>query len=126
MAKPARVVVSKDGPYVVTGNVRLSRQIIGTDSEGGSETWIEGEIVAGGEKYSLCRCGHSKKKPFCDGTHTKIGFDGNLWGPDFKYTFICATDRKSGTLGLEEAWFVYKFMDKFLGEGLSVEAGQDS
>jgi hypothetical protein len=55
----------------------------------------------------------------------KIGFDGNLWGPDFKYTFIWATDRKSGALGLEEAWFVYKFMDKGpLPESLSVQAGQ--
>ena len=75
-ASNARVIVSKNGPYMVTGNVPLSRQIIGTDSEGGSETWIEGEIFPGGEKYSLCRCGHSNKKPFCDGTHAKIGFDG--------------------------------------------------
>ncbi len=29
-----------------------------------------------GEKFALCRCGHSNNKPFCDGTHKKIGFDG--------------------------------------------------
>lgn len=55
----------------------------------------------------------------------KIGFDGNLWGPDFKYTCIWATDRKSEAFGLEEVWFMYKFGD--LGvfpEPLSIQAGQ--
>jgi hypothetical protein len=36
MAKPARVVVSKDGPSLVTGGPPLSRQTIVTDAEGGS------------------------------------------------------------------------------------------
>jgi CDGSH-type Zn-finger protein len=72
----ARVVISKDGPYVVTGNVPLSKQTIITDKEGGSEKWQEGKTFPAQEKYALCRCGQSKKKPFCDGTHTKIGFDG--------------------------------------------------
>jgi CDGSH-type Zn-finger protein len=30
--------------------------------------------LAGKEKIALCRCGASVKKPFCDGTHSKIGF----------------------------------------------------
>jgi len=72
----ARVVVSKNGPYVVTGGVPLATQTIGTDTGGGSETWRESGTFPLAEKYALCRCGHSNKKPFCDGTHTKIGFDG--------------------------------------------------
>jgi CDGSH-type Zn-finger protein len=72
----ARVVISKDGPYLVTGSPPLSRQTIITDSDGGSERWQEGETFAVPKNYALCRCGHSKNKPFCDGTHTKIGFDG--------------------------------------------------
>jgi hypothetical protein len=55
----------------------------------------------------------------------KIGFDGNLWGPDLKYVFIWATDRKSGTLGLEEAFAIYKLGDfGILPEPVSIQAGQ--
>ena len=55
----------------------------------------------------------------------KLGFDGNLWGPALKYTFIWSTDRKSGTLGLEEAYVIYKMGDfGTLPEALSVQAGQ--
>ncbi len=81
MSKPkneARVVVAKDGPYQVSGNIPLSKQTIGTNAESGSEKWIAGAPLAAREKYSLCRCGHSKNKPFCDGTHSRIGFDGTV------------------------------------------------
>ncbi len=76
MAKELRVVVSKDGPYMVTGGPPLSRQTIVTDAEGGSERWQEGETFKVRDSYALCRCGHSNTKPFCDGTHETIGFDG--------------------------------------------------
>ena len=71
-----RIVVAKDGPYLVTGSVPLAKQTIHTDGEGGSESWVEGKTFPALEKYSLCRCGHSTSKPFCDGTHAKVGFDG--------------------------------------------------
>jgi CDGSH-type Zn-finger protein len=76
MAKSARVVISKDGPYMVTGGPPLSRQTIVAGANGDSERWQEGETLAVRETYALCRCGHSNNKPFCDGTHAKIGFDG--------------------------------------------------
>jgi CDGSH-type Zn-finger protein len=72
----ARIAVLRDGPYIVTGNVPLTEQIIVTDAEGGSESWKEAASFPAQEKYALCRCGQSKKKPFCDGTHVKVGFDG--------------------------------------------------
>lgn len=72
----ARVVVSRDGPYIVSGSVPLAKQIIVTDAAGGSESWTEGKTIPARANYALCRCGASKTKPFCDGTHEAIGFDG--------------------------------------------------
>ncbi|MEV4894597.1 CDGSH iron-sulfur domain-containing protein [Nonomuraea sp. NPDC055795] len=39
-------------------------------------TWQTGEPLETEDTYALCRCGHSRSKPFCDGTHAVIGFDG--------------------------------------------------
>ena len=72
----AHVLVSEDGPYIVTASVPLSKQIIGTDKQGGSETWEQGKVYEAGETYSLCRCGNSRTKPFCDGSHLRTHFDG--------------------------------------------------
>jgi len=55
------VQVNKGGPYLVKGKFVF----VGTD---GKEEVKEGSIA-------LCRCGASNNKPFCDGTHRKIGFD---------------------------------------------------
>jgi len=59
------IEVSKDGPYHVRGAVELLGVTLG---EGAQE-----------ERVALCRCGHSKNKPFCDGQHwsTKFSDPGN-------------------------------------------------
>jgi len=54
----------ENGPYRVAGPVRV------IDSEGN-----EYDLGGRGEVIALCRCGASTTKPFCDGTHSKIGFD---------------------------------------------------
>jgi CDGSH-type Zn-finger protein len=72
-----RVVVSPNGPYIVTGDPPLSEQTIVTDATGEAESWQQGaEVSVPAARYALCRCGKSGKKPFCDGTHARIGFDG--------------------------------------------------
>ena len=50
-----------NGPYLVNGPVRI------VDADGNEYT-TERDVIA------LCRCGGSTTKPFCDGTHSKIGF----------------------------------------------------
>lgn len=71
-----KIVVSENGPYLVSGKVPLRVQIIVPDEEGMSWDWKTGKTFETGNEYSLCRCGRSKQKPFCDGTHSAIGFDG--------------------------------------------------
>jgi CDGSH-type Zn-finger protein len=71
-----KITVTKNGPYIVTGNVPLVQEEICNDAEGYCRTWRKTKEFPTVEQYALCRCGHSKNKPFCDGTHAKIGFDG--------------------------------------------------
>jgi len=76
MGRICRIKVTKNGPYLVSGNVPLVKQIIVTDKQGFSLKWKEGQEYPAKESYSLCRCGHSKNMPYCDGSHAKVGFDG--------------------------------------------------
>lgn len=47
-----------------------------TNDAGESVSWLETEVLNRPDRYALCRCGHSCSKPFCDGTHDGVGFDG--------------------------------------------------
>lgn len=80
-----RVTITARGPYVVSGNVPLSVQVIVADREGYSVEWAHSEAFETQESYSLCRCGASGNKPFCDGTHAAIGFDGTLTASRIPY-----------------------------------------
>jgi CDGSH-type Zn-finger protein len=72
-----KVLIKKDGPYVVSGNLPLSKEIIITDRNGDPVEWRKGKQFPNQESYALCRCGQSKNKPYCDGFHTKIDFHGS-------------------------------------------------
>jgi len=37
----------------------------------------DGNVVETKTDFSLCRCGHSKEKPYCDGSHKAAGFEAN-------------------------------------------------
>jgi CDGSH-type Zn-finger protein len=64
MADP-NIRVIPNGPYRVTGPIKI------TDPQGNEIAIDEGRGV------SLCRCGHSENKPYCDGTHGRIGFQAS-------------------------------------------------
>jgi CDGSH-type Zn-finger protein len=71
-----KIVVRKDSSLLVTGGVPLAIQTIVPNKDGLSWQWQEGKKFPDKPKYSLCRCGHSKTKPYCDTSHKEIGFDG--------------------------------------------------
>jgi CDGSH-type Zn-finger protein len=76
-SKKCHIRVTKNGPYLVQGNLHLSEQIIIADAEKTALKWQEGKRYPAKEVYALCRCGQSQNKPFCDGTHAKVNFNGS-------------------------------------------------
>lgn len=60
-SKPPTISCRPNGPYLVTGLESLHNS--------------RGEAIATEQTMALCRCGGSQNKPFCDGSHKKIGFD---------------------------------------------------
>lgn len=71
--EPVTIVPYKDGPYLVRGPFSLR------DPDGEP-------IPVSRRTIALCRCGKSRTRPFCDGTHKLIGFrapgSGETWPPD--------------------------------------------
>jgi len=63
MAEPVVIRCRENGPYVVTGPVKV------LDHHG-----REFVVPAGKDNVALCRCGHSQNRPFCDGSHRGCGF----------------------------------------------------
>ncbi|SET93749.1 Zn-finger domain of CDGSH type-containing protein [Salinibacillus kushneri] len=61
MSEKVTIKVNDNGSYRIKGDVEL------VDSEG--------NVFETKSSFSLCRCGHSGNKPFCGGTHKKIGFE---------------------------------------------------
>lgn len=57
------IKINDNGPLIVQGEFQL------IDAQGN-------EVPV--KKAALCRCGGSTTKPFCDGTHSKIGFQGAI------------------------------------------------
>ncbi|HWI21944.1 MAG TPA: CDGSH iron-sulfur domain-containing protein [Baekduia sp.] len=70
MADPdeTRITPYRNGPYLVRGAISLVDQ-------NGAEIPVNRKVIA------LCRCGRSRMRPFCDGTHKAFGFEAES-GPD--------------------------------------------
>ena len=85
------IQVARDGPYYVRGAIRLE----GADFGAGASI----------EHYALCRCGASRNKPFCDGSHWYAGFH------DLEELTISKANRAAG--GEEEGWAELGKADEF-------------
>jgi CDGSH-type Zn-finger protein len=132
--------VLKNGPYLVVGKVPISEQIIIVDEQGIPIEWRIGKTYPVQEKCILCRCGSSKNKPYCDGTHAKIGFDGSetknmplyrelakvIDGPELKLTDaegICASARFCHRAG--EIWNLVPRSDDAISKQIAIEEACD-
>jgi 3-phenylpropionate/trans-cinnamate dioxygenase ferredoxin subunit len=62
-----KITITENGPYKVEGAEGL--ELVGPD---GAMVPVTRDTVF------LCRCGGSTTKPFCDGTHSRIGFEGAM------------------------------------------------
>jgi CDGSH-type Zn-finger protein len=62
-----KITVKKNGPYRIEAEEGVIEMF---DADGNKYD------LTGKPAFSLCRCGGSVNKPFCDGTHSKIGFQG--------------------------------------------------
>ena len=61
-----KVIVRNNGPIRIEGVIQLFDQEGNAFGLGGRTT------------ISLCRCGHSENKPFCDGSHSRVGFQSEV------------------------------------------------
>ncbi len=108
------ITASKNGPYFVTGEVELK---------------ADGVTPRVAERYALCRCGASKRKPFCDGTHWAMGFDesrglqAGFWVPPLgvkRFSLVVGGLLIAGTavaiLGIEAAgkWSARGFLTQLI------------
>ncbi len=60
MSDPVTITTNTDGPLRVVGQVTIAD--------------ADGTVIKETSEAFLCRCGQSANKPFCDGTHKKVGW----------------------------------------------------
>ncbi len=70
MSDPVEIVCNSNGSLRVSGDFVIKDQAGKTFG------------LAGRKTISLCRCGHSNNKPFCDGTHKHVGFSSVIEARD--------------------------------------------
>jgi CDGSH-type Zn-finger protein len=69
--RETEIIVTNNGPLRVMGDGIILKDLEGNTFGLGGRTVV-----------SLCRCGHSENKPFCDGTHARIGFQSEVKARD--------------------------------------------
>jgi len=83
---PITITIRQNGPLLISAADAEGLRLV--DHEG-----TEVPLPGPGKAVALCRCGASTKKPFCDGTHSRIGFKG---AEDARALFDAARDEPPG------------------------------
>lgn len=81
-----KITVTPQGPYVVEGATagpHRARPLVTERDE--PLSWEHDAALSDDDGYALCRCGGSSSKPFCDGTHSSIDWDGTETAPTSTY-----------------------------------------
>ena len=68
------LTVAPNGPLVVSGGVPVYRRRAVESEHGEPLAWETTERLEDRDRYVLCRCGQSSRKPYCDGTHARVAF----------------------------------------------------
>jgi len=63
LSQENRITVLENGPLLCTGDI----EVVGED----------GYVLGKSDDLALCRCGESKNRPFCDGSHKEAGFEND-------------------------------------------------
>ena len=71
-----KISVQPFGSYLVEGDIPLVHKTQIVSEYGEPLTWKVDKVLQEKGPYELCRCGHSKDKPYCDGSHCEIDFEG--------------------------------------------------
>ena len=76
-----KITVQPFGPYLVEGEIPLVHKTQIVSEFGEPLNWELDKVLESKGPYELCRCGQSRKKPYCDGTHCELDFDGTETAP---------------------------------------------
>lgn len=77
-----KIYVKKNGPYIVEGNYDFFEETITKNIVLDRE---KSNVFSSNTKIALCRCGQSGNKPFCDGNHIKVKFNGKTTASKIPY-----------------------------------------